>query len=682
MPAPVALPPQFGRYRIVERLGAGGMGAVYLAEDTLLSRQVAVKVPHFTADESPVAIQRFLREARAAAALNHPNLCPVFDAGEVDGTHYLVMPFIEGTPLSKLIHEGQPWEPEKALALVQKLAAVLQVLHEHGLIHRDLKPSNVMIRAGGEPIIMDFGLARSTEQETQQITHLGSLVGTPAFMAPEQVQGDLKALGPATDVYSLGVLLYQLLTGHLPFEGPPLAVYDQVLHAVPQTPSALCKSLEPWLDRVCMKALAKKPAERYLSMKEFASALEPLAPVWPVPARSDPARRVATPRPEPQERQQQQVEKTPRPEPPASPKEPPPRKPSPPGQSITCPQCGRKLRIPPGAGADLSCPRCGADLPPGDSALQETPSPSAQGSFTEADSPVQGTSAGKWFVALCLLAAAALGSWFLFGPQPKNRKEITNSIGMKFVQIPAGKFLMGSPKEEENRDRDEAQHEVEITKPFYLGIHEVTQGQYEQVMAINPSYFSASRDGKEIVKGKDTSQFPVDSVSWEEARKFCVKLSELPDEKLAGRSYRLPTEAEWEYACRGGASTYKPVHFGDSLSSNQANFHGSYPYGRAPTAGNLQRPCEVGSYPANAFGLCDMHGNVWEWCQDWYGPYPANTSIVRDPTGPKTGTERILRGGSWYSPGSSCRSANRDKNRPGHRDRYIGFRVVCVVGTP
>src|SRR5262245_160846 len=165
MAAPVALPPQFGRYKIVQALGSGGMGSVYLAEDTLLARKVALKVPHFTADDGPLVLERFLREARAAAAIEHPNLCPVFDVGEVNGIHYLVMPFIEGTPLSRMIRE--PWPVEQALGLVRKLAAALQVLHERGIIHRDLKPSNVMIRANGEPVIMDFGLAKSLEQRTR-----------------------------------------------------------------------------------------------------------------------------------------------------------------------------------------------------------------------------------------------------------------------------------------------------------------------------------------------------------------------------------------------------------------------------------------------------------------------------------------------------------------------------------
>ena len=146
---------------------------------------------------------------------------------------------------------------------------------------------------------------------------------------------------------------------------------------------------------------------------------------------------------------------------------------------------------------------------------------------------------------------------------------------------------------------------------------------------------------------------------------------------MAGRAYRLPTEAEWEYACRGGANSSTPFSFGGSLSSTQANFDGDYPYGGAAREPYLQRTTAVGSYPPNAYGLFDMHGNVWEWCQDWFGPYSRKS--VKDPTGASTGEHRVLRGGSWYNGGSDCRAACRVHDDPGSRDHDGGFRVVCVA---
>ncbi len=217
-----------------------------------------------------------------------------------------------------------------------------------------------------------------------------------------------------------------------------------------------------------------------------------------------------------------------------------------------------------------------------------------------------------------LLATAGLALLLMvsLGAEPAAPpKEVTNSIGMKLALIPAGKFLMGSPKDEKDRLLAEEQHEVSITKPFYLGVYEVTQAEYEKVMENNPSCFSANGDGKYSVNDMDTSRFPVENVSWDDAVAFCKKLSELPEEKKAGRVYRLPTEAEWEYACRAGTKT--PFHYGDSLSSKQANFCGHFPYGGADKGPWLKRTAKVDTYAANAFGLYDMHGNVWEWCQDW-----------------------------------------------------------------
>jgi formylglycine-generating enzyme required for sulfatase activity/S1-C subfamily serine protease len=272
-------------------------------------------------------------------------------------------------------------------------------------------------------------------------------------------------------------------------------------------------------------------------------------------------------------------------------------------------------------------------------------------------------------------------------------REVKNSIGMKLVLIPAGKFKMGSPKEENGRtprSNEEQQHEVEITKAFYLGVHEVTQKQFRKVMGYNPSYFSSDGKGKEgvayrikpgggkdKVKGMDTDDFPVENVSWEEAQTFLKKLSDLPEEKKKGRKYRLPTEAEWEYACREGSSS-TPFHHGNSLSSTQANFDGRKPYGDAAEGPILDRTCKVGSYKPNKFGLYDMHGNVWEWCADWHAADYYQSSPRRDPPGPAEGSSRVLRGGSWDNGGWECRCASRAGRSPGDSWQSFGFRVAAV----
>jgi formylglycine-generating enzyme required for sulfatase activity len=251
---------------------------------------------------------------------------------------------------------------------------------------------------------------------------------------------------------------------------------------------------------------------------------------------------------------------------------------------------------------------------------------------------------------------------------------------MKLVRVEPGIFLMGSPEGEENRSTNERQHEVEITRPFYMGIYEVTQEQYERVMGKNPSEFSSTGDRKNKVQGMDTRQFPVDNVSWTDATEFCRRLSELPQEKAIEHLYRLPTEAEWEYVCRGGPLFKKPsppFSFGDSLSPTQANFDGNFPYGGAAKGAYLERTTKVGSYPPNPLGVYDLHGNVWEWCADWYA---AEYSGCKDPQGPDNGERRVLRGGSWSIYGWYCRAAYRYIVAPGGRNDYVGFRVVLVAG--
>jgi uncharacterized protein (TIGR02996 family) len=244
--------------------------------------------------------------------------------------------------------------------------------------------------------------------------------------------------------------------------------------------------------------------------------------------------------------------------------------------------------------------------------------------------------------------------------------ERTNSIGMRFALIPAGYFLMGSPQGEKDRRENERQHEVEIARPFWLGVHPVTQRQWKAVMGKNPSWFSINGKGLHKVIGVSTDDFPVEQVAWEEARDFVSRLTGRREEGKDRRGYRLPTEAEWEYACRASLVS-APFSFGNSLSSRQANFNGNHPYGEADQGPHLERTCKVGSYPPNAWGLMDMHGNVWEWCSDAYDDN-------YDP--PPFGSARVHRGGSWNGRAQYCRSAYRSSSPPESRDRFNGFRVA------
>ena len=269
-------------------------------------------------------------------------------------------------------------------------------------------------------------------------------------------------------------------------------------------------------------------------------------------------------------------------------------------------------------------------------------------------------------VVVCLAMADRPGRSDDAKGERKPGTVITNSIGMELAYIPAGEFLMGSPDSDTRATEDEKpQHRVRITEPFRLGVHEVTQGQWETVMGTTPW------KGKKYVK--EGNRYPAAHVSWDDATKFCRKLT-MKERGAgwlqAGESYRLPTEAEWEYACRAGTTTR--YHFGDGEGSL-----GEYAWYKDNTRSvGEEYAHEVGRKRANAWGLHDMHGNVMEWCSDWLGMEYYGKSPLADPQGPPQGLVRVPRGGVWRNPAKSCRSATRSGNHPSYRFFYLGFRLA------
>jgi serine/threonine protein kinase len=267
-----ALPERFGRYRIRARLGRGGMGTVYAAHDDRLERDVALKVPRLEGDERRV--ERFRREVRIAANIHHPNLCPVFDVGCIDGVHYLTMPLLRGEPLSTVLRRRGPLPARTVAGLAARVASALAAAHAAGIVHRDLKPANIMVDDRLEPIVVDFGLARSGRPTDTADTTWGDIVGTPAYLAPEQAEGDPMAVGPPADVYALGVILYELLTGRTPFTGSALSILKQVFTSEPEPPSSHVPGLDPALETICRTAMSRDSKARYASMDALASVLE------------------------------------------------------------------------------------------------------------------------------------------------------------------------------------------------------------------------------------------------------------------------------------------------------------------------------------------------------------------------------------------------------------------------
>jgi serine/threonine protein kinase len=687
-PDPVLVPPRptelpggtvFGSYRIVRRLGRGGMGTVYLAHDTQLRRDVALKVPRITPDGSPQVVKRFYREARALARLGHPNICPVYDVGQVGGIPFLTMPYIEGRPLSALV--TQPPLPERQAAeVVRTLARVLAEAHALGIIHRDLKPSNVMIGPRDELIIMDFGLARLIDPGDLRLTRTGAPLGTPAYMSPEQAIGDPAKIGPGCDIYSLGVILYELLTGRRPFEGPPLMVLGMVTFSEPPPPSVYRRDLDRRLEAICLRAMAKAVPDRHSSMVELAEALDGYlcdsASVGSVPedhaSRSD--RTLTIPGPK----------QTTGPTPEAtSHRRMPARR-----LNLVMAVLGVLvlLGIITGIAVDIQAtwkdsavptspklvtPEIDGVSPPLSSASTDSgpssPSPSLGMPSEPAPSARATTGRGTIYETL---GSGPISPSSGVGPPTlslRPTREQTNSLGLAMALIPAGEFAEGSTGSEPNAYYYEtSQRHVRITRPFYLSRFEVTQAQFRQIMGVNPSRFRG--DGR----------LPVEGVSWFEAVAFCNRLSGRegldPYYRVTGREvtilggqgYRLPTEAEWEYACRAGNSR-------DSASEVNAPTFGDYAWYNKNAGG---RPQAVGQKAPNAWGLYDMHGNVWEWCWDWYEDHYHGQSPADDPTGPLQGTGRVIRGGGWGYVPSYDRLPNRNWSVPDFGSNSLGFRVA------
>jgi serine/threonine-protein kinase len=257
-----------GRYRVVRRLGSGGMADVWLADDMHLQRQVALKVLHSRFAQDREFVARFQREAESAAGLQHPNVVAVFDRGDVDGTYYIAMQYLEGPTLKALIDAGL--SPDQAAILIRQVLEAARFAHRNGIVHRDLKPQNVIVDAEGKATVTDFGIARAGVSE---ITQAGSVMGTPHYLSPEQAQGqDVTAV---SDLYSIGVMLYEALTGRVPFEGESaVAVAMKQVSQAPQLPSSINPEVSPALDAVVVRALEKDPGQRFQSADAFIAALD------------------------------------------------------------------------------------------------------------------------------------------------------------------------------------------------------------------------------------------------------------------------------------------------------------------------------------------------------------------------------------------------------------------------
>jgi formylglycine-generating enzyme required for sulfatase activity/serine/threonine protein kinase len=735
-----------GRYRVLARLGQGGMSVTYRAWDMEASRPVVLKHPKPEMLARPEFLERFSREARMMAALNNPNVVPVTMVGEHDGIPYLVMPFLPGGSLSNRrlrdeSGEPQPMHPSTLQLWLPQVAAALDYVHSQGVVHRDVKPGNVFFDSFWHAYLGDFGISKIVEEtesldREHTLTATSVAVGTHGYMAPE-IFTPKPVIEGRTDQYALAVMVYEMLAGRRPFTGDTAHLIVEVTTKNVPPLRGFRRDLPRSLEAAVEQALAKHSGDRFESCLEFAERV--LAEVPPMQDEPDVAR-------------------------------------------LLCPACENLLKLPTtAAGKKGRCPRCknkmevAADLsafwlkseevaaktsssaiaslePSSDSGSGsqswEAMTPSSIKAIGRRLNPLSRAWAGTfppavWWMALAAAAvalfvaeAAFIYDWSTSNvqqeivavqqelrasqarvgeleaeindlekenvrrgderarliednkrlaaafaakqaaatavPPPKitvtvapvtqpvtqppvkqapHEESLTNSIGMKLRLIPAGTFTMGDA---DGTGNEKPPHQVTLTKPFYMGVYEVTNAQYKSVMGKIPS------DQK-----RESS--PVEQVSWQDAMEFCGKLTQLPQERVAQRVYRLPTEAEWEYACRAGTTTKYSFGDADWQLDNYGWFKGS----------NAVNTHPVGLKKPNRWGLYDMHGNVWEWCSDFYGYYPDGE--VKDPQGLLAGSGRVLRGGSWLSSAEHCRSAYRDGMPTSRRGSYMGFRLALSL---
>jgi len=727
---------RLGQFQVREAIGHGGMGVVLKANDPKLNRIVAIKVlaSHFAANAT--ARKRFLREARAAAAVTHPHVIAIYAVDEDNTPPYLVMECVDGQSLQQKIDREGELELKEILRIGSQIAAGLAAAHAHGLIHRDIKPANILLENGVERVkITDFGLARAIDDLS--ITRTGEVPGTPQYMSPEQASG--QGVDNRSDLFSLGCVLYAMCTGRSPFRGDStVAVLRRVCDDVHRPIGEINPEIPDALVAIIDRLLAKNPDERFQTAQEVADLLEQHLACLQYPTKTPPRRpmgiaagSVVQPGPGAHD---SGVDKASVPRRSHS-----RRRPWAVAAIVLLALVGSLgmteatgvtrlaatvIRIATGEGTlvievddptvevsidgeDVSIRGAGVEelrLRPGEYQLRamkdgkpiktELVTISRGGREVvrvTMELPVLSDAKSQWMTP----GAPDLATSPFDAQQARKHQEewaehlsipveYTNSIGMKFRLIPPGEFMMGSPEAERQRAFEHAkaagppwaikriptgdpQHRVRITKPFYLGVYEVTQEEYERVMGTNPSHFSRAGRGKDKVPGMDTSRFPVDMVSWHDAVEFCRRLSAMPAETSVGRVYRLLTEAEWEYACRAGTTT--PFHFGSQLNGREANCKGEYPYGTETKGPYLERTTTVGSYQPNAFGLYDMHGNVAEWCQVRH----SRTYFHYSPS-----EIRVIRSGNWTVPAWHCRSARWVIGPPDRHGAGSGFRVALV----
>lgn len=566
----------------------GGMGRVYRGWQHAPRRVVAVKVirPGFVSQE---LCRRFDHEAEVLGRLRHPGIAQIYAGGAsvIAGARvpFIVMEYVADALPVTVFAERNSLSIAARLDLFQQVCEAVAHGHESGVVHRDIKPTNILVDCAGQPKVIDFGVARSVggAEPVTALTDVGQLIGTVQYMSPEQFAADSPPIDARVDVYALGVVLYELLTGRPPYGVRHKQIFEAaeiVRRQQPVPPSRLNRDIPADIETVITTCLQKNPARRYASATALLHDLRSCSADGTLGWRGWLARRCRW--------------------------------------------------------------RHDSDGTNGRWWLMTT-------------------AIGVGVVAAVLAAATLL--------RPPVSRSLTNTLGMKLVRLSAGGFTVDDVDPDSSSGMPANRRHVQITRPFWMGEHEVTQGQWKDVMGTSPW----------LDKGPlmATSDAPAVCVSWSDAVDFCRRLT--ARERAAGtiradEEYRLPTEAEWEYACRAGSQA--AYAHGD-----EAALLGDHAWVKENSVGTTGRPAArpVGTRKPNAWGLYDMHGNAWEWVLDAYGPDPPQGA---DPVCRADTDRRILRGGSWFAPAAEARASFRHCGPNENADNRfrnmgdLGFRVV------
>ncbi|MFN9221589.1 MAG: SUMF1/EgtB/PvdO family nonheme iron enzyme [Planctomyces sp.] len=712
-------------------LGIGGFGEAWLAidpqrKDDRRTGEVVLKFLKAEFRASEELIDDFTASYRRVQALHHQHICALYDLGHHDRLGvFQVMQYVPGVTLQRYLRShdvsrsGLPLD--QVIPLLQKVAAALEFAHLNGILHRDVTPGNIMIDESTDHVtVLDFGLAADLRNSLSQRNIVADRVrGTPSCMAPEQWRANSSQQCAATDQYALAVVAWRMLTGDFPFSGDTEVLRLAVLtENIPRLPEKLA-ALQP----VFEQALAKQPEQRYGTVTQFVQALRQAGGTAP-PSVKDVATELKR-RTELLTSTTQQA-----------------------GALASRGQFTQALQLLDALPAGLQSQRnsdvyqqcltgqARVQLLIGQlhTAVQETQSIRVRSLLTELQQLQPGETA--WRNQLDELkswtppdqpsplkapfdAAAAANGQRLWAQFLRCSVDVQGPLGLRFRLIPPGSFLMGSTETRKDLeaagfvipegisvDDEHPQHAVQLTSPYFLGTTAVTRGQFARFVQATGYLTDAERDGKGgwgyvPSKGSDeqrpefnwqntgfeqSDDHPVVNVSFQDAMAFLDWLNGQPPVEGILRRFRLPTEAEWEYACRAGTTTR--FWTGDDFASllgaanvRDISMQKAYPrldykkWQPFPFDDGVAFTARCGSFRANPFGLFDMAGNTWDWCSDWYSSGYYAKSPAADPAGPASGSSRVVRGGCWNYGPDSVRAGYRNDYDPGNRSSNIGFRV-------